>query len=78
MRKAGFWKTDWFLGLIVSAVMLVLAGSDLVQSLERKAYDWGVRALPVSRCRASPSLRSTTPPSPILAAGRGHATCTQR
>ena len=28
MRKAGFWKTDWFLGLIVSAVMLVLAGSD--------------------------------------------------
>ena len=44
MRKAGFWKTDWFLGLIVSAVMLVLAGSDLVQSLERKAYDWGVRA----------------------------------
>ena len=44
MRKAGFWKTDWFLGLIVSAVMFVLAGSDLVQSLERKAYDWGVRA----------------------------------
>ncbi|MCK6404923.1 MAG: serine/threonine-protein kinase [Rhodocyclaceae bacterium] len=44
MRKAGFWKADWFLGLIVTAVMLALAGSDLVQSLERKAYDWGVRA----------------------------------
>jgi len=44
MRKAGFWKTDWFLGLIVSAVMLALAGSDLVESLERKAYDWGVRS----------------------------------
>ncbi len=44
MRKAGFWKADWFLGLIVSAVMLALAGSDLVQSLERKAYDWGIRA----------------------------------
>jgi len=44
MRKAGFWKTDWFLGLIVSLVMLVLANGDLVQSLERKVYDWGVRS----------------------------------
>ena len=43
MRKAGFWKTDGFLGLIVSAVMLVAAHGDLVQSLERKAYDWGVQ-----------------------------------
>ncbi len=44
MRKAGFWKTDWFLGLIVSVIMLVLANGDLVQSLERKAYDWGVQS----------------------------------
>ncbi len=40
----GFWKTDWFLGLIVAAVVLLLGASDLVQSLERKAYDLGVRA----------------------------------
>ncbi len=44
MRKTGFWKTDWFLGLVVSAVMLVAAGSDLIRSLERKAYDLGVQA----------------------------------
>ncbi|MFC5300279.1 CHASE2 domain-containing serine/threonine-protein kinase [Azospira restricta] len=44
MRKTGFWKADWFLGLVVSLVMLALAGGDAVQSLERKAYDWGVQA----------------------------------
>ena len=44
MRKAGFWKTDWFLGLAVSCVMLGAANSDLIRSLERKAYDLGVQA----------------------------------
>jgi len=44
MRKAGFWKTDWFLGLVVSSAMLVAANGDLVRSLERKAYDLGVQA----------------------------------
>ena len=44
MRKTGFWKTDWFLGLVVSCVMLVAASSDLIRSLERKAYDLGVQA----------------------------------
>jgi len=44
MRKSGFWKADWFLGLIVSLGMLALAGGDAVQSLERKAYDWGVQS----------------------------------
>ena len=43
MRKKGFWKTDWFLGLTVSCFMLVAAGSDLIRSLERKAYDLGVQ-----------------------------------
>ncbi len=54
MGKAGFWKTDWFLGVVVTLVMLALNGSDLVQSLERKAYDMGVRA-------------STRPPSDRIA-----------
>ena len=44
MRKTGFWKSDWFLSLIVSGVMLVAASSDLIRSLERKAYDLGVQA----------------------------------
>ncbi len=42
--KSGFWKSDWFLGVIVVLAMLFAAGSDLMQSLERKAYDMGVLA----------------------------------
>jgi len=44
MTKAGFWKKDWFLGLVVSLALLFLGGSQLIQGLERAAYDWGVRA----------------------------------
>jgi serine/threonine-protein kinase len=42
--KSGFWKSDWFLGLIVAVLMLFAGGSELLQSLERKAYDMGVKA----------------------------------
>ena len=42
MGKANFWKTDWFFGLVVSLVVLALSGGDLLQSLERKAYDLGM------------------------------------
>jgi CHASE2 domain-containing sensor protein/tRNA A-37 threonylcarbamoyl transferase component Bud32 len=42
--KSGFWKTDWFFGLVVALVLLLGSNSDLLQSLERKAYDMGVRA----------------------------------
>jgi serine/threonine-protein kinase len=44
MSKAGFWKKDWFLGLVVSLALLFSGGSQLIQGLERAAYDWGVRA----------------------------------
>ena len=44
MTKAGFWTKDWFLGLAVAIVLVLFAGSELVQSLERKAYDLAVRA----------------------------------
>ena len=45
MTKAGFWKTDWFLGVaVVISVVLFNRLSDLVPSLERKAYDLGVIA----------------------------------
>lgn len=40
--KFGFWKTDWFFGLVVALAMLLVSHSDLLQSLERKAYDIGV------------------------------------
>src|SRR5512145_2140714 len=43
MKKA-FWKTDWFTALLVTLVFMLGARGDLIQSLERKAYDWGVLA----------------------------------
>jgi len=44
MARQDFWKSDWFLGLVVAIAVLVLSATDLVRSLERKAYDLGVRA----------------------------------
>lgn len=44
MTKAAIWKTDWFLGVVISLLFLFSAQSDLIQSLERKAYDVGVSA----------------------------------
>jgi serine/threonine-protein kinase len=44
VSRAGFWKKDWFLGLVVAVLLFLLGPSDLLQSLERKAYDIGVRA----------------------------------
>lgn len=40
--KANFWKSDWFLGVAVSCAVLAAGNGDLLQSLERKAYDLGV------------------------------------
>ena len=44
MKKIQFWKADWFVGLLVVLLFLFSANGDLMQSLERKAYDLGVRA----------------------------------
>src|SRR5712692_2936230 len=46
MTKASFWRKDWFLGLGVSLVLLMASGTQLqlIEGLERFAYDWGVRA----------------------------------
>ncbi len=44
MSKAGFWRTDGFLGLAVAVDLIFVGGSDVIQSLERKACDKGVRA----------------------------------
>lgn len=44
MEKGGFWRKDWFLGLAVALVLFFAGSTDLIQSLERKAYDLGVRA----------------------------------
>jgi len=44
MNKLSIWKSDWLVGLLVALVFLFGANSDLMQSLERKAYDLGVMA----------------------------------
>ncbi len=44
MTKAAFWKKDWFLGLVMSLALLAAGGTQLIEGLERFAYDWGVRA----------------------------------
>lgn len=41
--KAGFFRSDGFLGLVVSVAVLAAGGGELLQSLERKAYDLGVQ-----------------------------------
>ena len=44
MKNKLLWKADWLVGLLVVLLFLIGAKSDLMQSLERKAYDVGVRA----------------------------------
>jgi CHASE2 domain-containing sensor protein len=44
MNKESFWKKDWLVGLVVAVLLFLSANSDLMQSLERKAYDLGVLA----------------------------------
>ena len=44
MHNLGFWRSDWFIGVVVTLLVLIFSGHDLLQSLERKAYDLGVRA----------------------------------
>jgi serine/threonine-protein kinase len=42
MNKWSFWHRDWFASLLVVLVFLIGANSELMQSLEHKAYDLGV------------------------------------
>lgn len=44
VNKWLFWQRDWFVGLLAALVFFLGANSDLMQSLERKAYDLGVLA----------------------------------
>lgn len=44
MNQKSFWQKDWLVGVLVALVFFFSASSDLMQSLERKAYDLGVLA----------------------------------
>ena len=42
--KSKFWNSDWFAGLIITVLIILASGSTQMLSLERSAYDWGVRS----------------------------------
>ncbi len=42
--KSGVLKSDWFTGLIITFIFLTLSGSDFIASMERNAYDFGVKS----------------------------------
>jgi len=42
--KQAFWKRDWVVGLAVCILVISLGRMDLFDSLERSAYDFGVRS----------------------------------
>ena len=42
--STAFWRSDWFFGLCIALLLLMTIPSTAVQSLERWAYDVGVRA----------------------------------
>ena len=42
--KNGVFKSDWFTGLIITFIFLIFASSDFIASIERSAYDFGVRS----------------------------------
>ncbi len=44
MAKAVFWKSDWFLGVLVTLLMLTAVRANLLEGLERQAYDFGMQA----------------------------------
>lgn len=42
--KAQVFKTDWFAGLVITCVFLIFSNSDFLESVERSAYDYGVKS----------------------------------
>jgi len=42
--KSRFWSSDWFAGLIISTLVIVFSSTSPMQSIERSAYDWGMRS----------------------------------
>jgi serine/threonine-protein kinase len=42
--KTRFWSSDWFAGLLITIVIVVMALFGSFKNLERSFYDWGVRS----------------------------------
>ncbi|MGD8408119.1 MAG: CHASE2 domain-containing protein, partial [Thiohalophilus sp.] len=43
MKQISYWRTDWFLGLVVAGVFLLAAITDITRPLENLGYDLGAR-----------------------------------
>ena len=43
MKITKYWKTDWFIGLVITLLFLILAISDYLRVVDQYAYDMGVR-----------------------------------
>jgi len=43
LKLASYWKKDWFIGLVVTLLFVLLSVSDNLRSIENWAYDVGVR-----------------------------------
>jgi eukaryotic-like serine/threonine-protein kinase len=41
MGRLGFWKSDWFLGVLVTIAMIAASRTDLIESLERNCTSRG-------------------------------------
>jgi len=42
--RNGILKSDWFIGLVITLFFLIFANSNFIASIERSAYDFGVRS----------------------------------
>jgi serine/threonine-protein kinase len=42
--KTRVFKTDWFAGLVITIVFLIFTQSELLENIERDAYDYGVKS----------------------------------
>ncbi len=42
--KKGIWRSDWFVGLLITLTFFIFSGSDFMQGFERSAYDFGVKS----------------------------------
>ena len=42
--KTRVYKKDWFAGLVITCLFLIFSSSDLLENIERSAYDYGVKS----------------------------------
>ena len=70
--QSGFWKADWFLAVAVVVLFALFnAASDLVPSLENKAYDLGMQAANSGLSRLGNCIRNSARPRQTRSASSG-------